>query len=1129
MLWKLSDGPVTLSRWALGWGLALLMLPLAQPSFGENPRLLIHGVTANATEIAFAQGGVLWVVPRAGGEARALVTDPEILDVALPQYSPDGRWIAYSMDNQRNFDAYVVAAQGGEPRRLTYHPKLDLVRGWSPQGEVLFTSNRDMDGKWRLYAVAADPTDASGGVFPRDLPLPLGYDGAYSPDGRQLAYVPISGLVEFRQYRHYRGGGNAQLWLANLADSAVEVLAGGETNHRHPMWIGDRLCFTGDETGTAELYCRDLASGATRQHTQGHGFDIRHAAAATSGDAIVFTRGGRIHLFDLARGTVTEVPVTLPAERPSELGAKTVAAIEYLVTAEPSPDGSRLALEARGDVLVVGFEDGATSSTSTTTVVTQSSDAADRSPVWSPDGQRLAYFSDASGEYQLVVRDLGTGGERGIAIEAEPTYYYQPVWSPDGQRIAFTGERLDLWIADVTAGTVERVDRSDDLAQELYDPSWSVDGRYLAYSKGFPNHRRSIVVLDTETGERRVISGQVHATQPVFDRNGQYLHYLASNNAAPAVANEVWSLQSARMFGPLVLRAVHTVLLHDEGAPPFLPFQDEPNPAAQAATVRPHGALDLAALEGRTVRLPLPERDTTDLVAGAPGVLYLRHLKYPEAPGGRGTIWPPLHRVRLAVSSAVEEVAEDVDEFRISADGSTAFYRNRKGLFRRALHPEAGAGTGEDEGAMGEPVAVDLSAVAVTVDPAVEFRQIYREAWRMMREFFYDPHHHGQDLEALSAHFAEYLPHVLRREDLNFLLGEMLGEVSISHMSIGGGDRPAPKAARERIGTLGAEFEIHEGRYRVTRVYRAAPAYDTSSLARSAPLDQPGAQVREGEVLLAVNGEPLTAERNLFAQLDGTAYRPTVLTVGPHGDGRDSRTVTVVPVGGDNTIKTMDFFERNRQWVEEHGQGRVAYVAIPDFGPGSLFEVYRQLAAQQDREALILDGRFGLGGVTADALIGLLASPALHQYAFPHGAPLKVPTLRFGGPKVLLINEQNASASETFPLMFKIAQLGTLVGKRTVGAGTGTAMAYPRLIDGGRVRIPNRASYNPLTGEWAENAGIAPDVEVEWWPADWRAGRDPQLEKALEIALEQAAAQSPTVERHPRYPVHPRSSGSEER
>ena len=1085
--------------------LLCLLLPAAPALADNSPRLLIHGVTANATHIAFAQGGVLWGVPRQGGEARALVTSPEILDVAFPFYSPDGGQIAFTLDNWRNLDVYVVAAEGGEPRRLTYHPKIDLARGWSPDGQVLFSSGRDGDGLWRLYTVAPDE-----GAFPVDLPLQHGYDGAWSSEGK-FAYVPLSERVEFRQYRYYRGGMNAQLWLANLEDSSVEVLYNGGTNHRNPLWLKDRLCFTADDTGTFNLYCRDLATGKTEQLTDDHDFGIRYAAAAVSGDAIVFTRAGRIHLLDAATGQVREVPITLPTERPSELGVKTVKAESFLVTAEPSPDGQRLALETRGDILNLDL--GAAEGTPVT-AVTHTSSAAERSPAWSPDGQRLAWFTDISGEYQLAVKDLKTGATLFLDVEEKPSFYSQPVWSPDCNRIAFTGERLGLWIADVQAGTVRRVEESDYLAQELYDPSWSIDGRYLAYSKGFPNHLRSIVVLDTRTGERRVVSGTVHAIRPVFDANGQYLHYLASNNAAPAAANEIWGLLSAQLFAPEVLYSVHTVLLHEDGVPPFLPFQDEPNPAAKSGEVLPHGELDLAALEGRTVQLPLPDRVYSHLEAGAPGVLYLRHLKYPDAPGGRDTIWTPLNRVRLAVSGELEEVAEDVDAFRVAADGSTAVYWNRKGLFQRSLD--------EMEGAMGEPVAIDLSGVTLEVDPAAEFQQMYREAWRLMREFFYDPNHHGQDLDALAAHFAEYLPSVLRREDLNILFREMLGQISISHMAIRGGDFPDTPTPRERYGTLGAEFEIHDGHYRVQKVYRSAPAYSTATLARNAPLDQPGARVREGEYLLAVNGQPITAERNLFFQLDGTAYRPTELTVGPYPDGRDSRTVTVVPVNGDNTIKTMDFFERSRQWVEEHGGGRVAYVAIPDFGPGSLFEVYRQLAAQQDCEAWILDGRFGLGGITADALIQLLLAPALHSYRFPHGSPLKVPTLRAPGPKVLLINEQNASASETFPLMFQIARAGTLVGKRTVGAGTGGAMEYPRLIDGGRITIPNRASYNPVTGEWAENAGVAPDVEVEWWPKDWRQGRDPQLERALAIALEQADARPPEVGKEPVYPVHPR-------
>lgn len=1120
--------------------------PIAAEGAIAAPRLLVQGITADADGVVFASGGRLWRAPFAGGTAAAL-TPASTDEDAYPAVSPDGLWIAFSRFRGGNLDVWALPAAGGEALRLTYHPKDDRVRGWTPDGAaILLSSGRAGDGTPRLYTVPAPESTPGLGAppFPTPLPLPWGEAGAFSPDGERLAYTPVSmrsNLSFHDRYRYYRGGLTSPLWIADLATSRVEVVGEPAFNHHDPMWIGDRVYTICDETGIFDLCVHDPASGERRRLTSFQGFGVRAVGRSAAGERIVFVRGGRIHSYELASGAVREIPVALD-RGPGELAPRTAAAADYLTQVVPLAGGDRFVAGARGEVLILapgaaaGVPDSAESDAPPALPLagqnlTRTPGAAEREPVPSPDGSRVAYFSDAGGEYALHVAPIpdGTAGPAAgasaglvLPVEERPSFYRQPVWSPEGRRIAFTGKRLGLWLADLETERVERIERSEFLAQELYHPSWSPDGRYLAYAKGFPDHFRRVFVYDTANGERHRVSGPEHAEQPVFDRNGKYLHYLASNDTPFFGGRDIWGVQSADSNEPLVVKTVFTVLLHPGEPFPLLPFGGGAHPAARPGESAPAAPIDFAGIGSRIATLPVPERDYLQLAAGPPGVLLLRWRSWPEAPAdSRASVATPLARYRIGADRAPVELAADPDDVWVAADGDTVVWEGRDGLARLS-------GLAADE--LAAPTALDLSGIEIAVDPAAEHRQIFHEAWRLMRDYFYDPGHHGQDLAALEAHYAEYLPGITRREELNDLLREMLGHVSVSHLGVAGGDAPGG-GDRDRTGTLGAEFTVDRGRYRIAEVFGASPS-STHALVRFSPLDQAGMEVAPGEYLLAVEGRELDASENLYAALAGTAYEPTRITIGPHPDDagrpgvRAARELVVVPVGGDNTIQRQHWFEENRRRVEKLSGGRLGYVPARDYSEGTFREIFRDLAAAAGKEGLILDERFGLGGTTADTLVELLAAAPLHRYAFPYGEDLRVPTTQPPPVQVVLINEFNVSASETFPLMYGIAGRGTMVGKRTAGAGVGPAMDYPRFVDGGRIRIPNRAGYDPTTGRWLENEGVAPDVEVEWWPEDWRAGRDPQLEAAVAIALERIVARRDLLEgedgaERPAYPIHP--------
>ena len=1067
---------------------------LAGPSLAaeaEEPRRIFDGVALAPDAAIVAHAGDLWRVPLTGGRAVRLTEGPA--EDERPVVAPDGLFVAFARASGGNTDVFLVPVGGGEERRLTFNPKLDVPVAFAPDGKtILFLTMRDGDRLFRIYR-----TGLSGNDWPEALPLPWGADAAPSPDGARLAYAPVAYPLDLGDYRYYRGGRTSPLWIADLATSEVEPLTGAEANHRSPQWVDDTLLYLSDESGTYNVWARDLESGGTNQLTayEDHGVFW----LSVRGRRGLLARGGRLELLDRDSGAVTPLEARFELES-SELEARRLSAAEYLDTVALAPAGDRIAIEARGELLVRDLVGGALLGEVT------GSASAERGPVFSPDGQRLAYFSDAGGEYALHIARLD-GGERErtvVPIEASPSFYRQLVWSPDGRHLAFTGLKLGLWLAEVETGSVRRVAVSTYLAQEEFHPSFSPDGRYLAYAEGLPTHQRVVWVVDLASGERRRVSGDEHADQPVWDRSGRYLHYLASNTAGMLAANSIWGLASAQLFAPLGTRSVHTVVLHPGEAAPFSALRGRPIPAEGEV---PAGALDFKGLSSRVVRLPVPEKDYVQLEAGGPGELYLVHRRWSDAPGADFRQPTPLTRFTLADGEHVE-LAEDVDAFAVSEDGR---------VLLTLADDEVSVSRDREEA-----LPVDLSPLELAVDPGLEWRQMFDETWRMMRDRFYDPNHHGQDLEALRGHYAEYLPGITRRADLNRLFRRMLGHVSISHLGIRGGDVPEDETPPGRVATLGAEFEVDRGHYRLSRIYPAGPAAASRGLVRAAPLGQPGVDAREGDFLLAIDGEPLDASVNLFSRLEGKAWGPVELTLASDPEGRDRREVRVVSVGGDNSIKTAAFFEHARSEVERLSQGRLAYIAMPDYGPGSIMEFFRQFVGLADREGLILDQRWGPGGTTSDHLIFLLANPALHRYVFPYGEDLTVPTSLLAGPKIVLINEMNGSASETFPAMFQIAGLGTVVGKRTMGAGTGGAMAYPRLVDGGRITIPNRAAYDPRTGEWLENRGVVPDVEVEWWPSEWRAGRDSQLEKAVELALTALEeGQSEGVVRRPAYPVHP--------
>ncbi|MBS0393756.1 MAG: PD40 domain-containing protein [Proteobacteria bacterium] len=1088
----------------------LLSIALAAPAAGARtgPLLLQHP-SLSRTSIAFDYGGEIWTVARGGGEARRLVTGQR--ECSGPIYSPDGSQIAFTATYDGNADVYVVPAEGGQPRRLTYHPGPDVALGWTPDGRnVLFRSPRaTFRDLQQFYTVPA------AGGFPTPLPLPSGHEAAYSPDGTRLAYVPFQQWQP--AWKKYRGGQTSRVWLAQLADSSIEKVPRENSNDRSPAWLGERVYFLSDRGGPVTLYAYDTRSHETREVVPNpRGPDLVSASAGP--DAIVYSQFGSLHVYDPASGAARTVSVTLPAERDAVRPHFEKLATQPVLHAALSPTGKRALLEVHGEILSVPAEKGDARN------LTQSPGVADRDPAWSPDGKLVAWFSDESGEYALhLAAPDGLGPVRKVALGEPPSFFYGPHWSPDSKKIAYTDKRLNLWVVDLDHPVPVRVDtdRFDSPAYRL-DPAWSPDSRWLVYTKQMPNHRHAAFVYSlAEHRSHALTDGRSDVLSPHFDRGGKALYFIAGTNDGLAAG---WLDMSSD--GRPIVRSVYALVLTRELPSPVAPESDEEGAApaegaaAPGAAPAPAGAkpkppapvrIDFDALDQRIVALPLPRARYTALEAGAEGVLYAvaerTALADEEELDGDDSVYAQeVSRFDLK-SRKVERVlkATDPGSFTVSADGSHMMYALKKRWFIVASDKEPKDGEG----------ALKLEDVSVRVDPPAEWRQMYHEAWRIERDFLYDPHYHGLDLARAERAYAPFLDGLGSREDLDALFQEMTGHLTLGHTFIHG--PRTPPASPVSVGLLGADYRAVDGHVQFARVL-AGENWNPRTVA---PLTQPGVNVAAGEFLLAVNGRPVDADGDVYRYFEGLAGKQTTLRVGPSADGKGARNVTVVPVADEASLRLLSWMEANRRLVDERSGGRIAYVYVPDTATGGFANFNRYYYAQVGKQAVIVDERFNHGGQIADFIVEQLGrTPQLANWS-REGEDVVEPAAAIFGPKVMLINQMSGSGGDALPWLFRKAGLGPLVGVRTWGGLVGIS-GYPPLIDGGTITAPRWALYG-THGEWeVENIGIPPDIEVEQDPAQMRSGGDPQLERGIAVALELLAkSPPPKLTRPPAPDYHP--------
>jgi tricorn protease len=1050
--------------------------------------------SVSATEIAFVHANDIWVVGRDGGAARRLTTNEGA--ETEPAFSPDGQWLAFTGQYDGNQDVYLVPATGGQPQRLTWHPSADAVQGWTSDGDILFRSGREAvpTRLWKFFSVSRQ------GGYPEALPVHQAYQGEMSEDGSMLAYQEIQ--LWDPGWRNYRGGQAQPVRVVSLPSLDLQTPSWEGERHLDPSWMDGSVYYMSERDYASNVWMYDPATGQDRQLTQHADFDVMSLDAGHG--VVVYEQAGYLHEWDAGTGATRQLDIQAAGDQNWGRSRWEDVGGNQLTNARLSPTGKRALFQHRGDIFTVPVEQGSWRN------LTQSPGVADRHPVWSPDGEQIAWFNDESGEYGLVIADQDGGNARRIEIY-EPSFYFLPTWSPDGSKLAFTDTHYRVLVMDVASGDIDHVD-TDRYAhpERTMNPEWSPDSRFITYARRLDTQLRVVVVHDTETGEtHQLTDGMADAISPVWDASGDYLYFLASTNYG---LNTGWLDMTS--FDHPVTRALYVAILDADGASPFLPRSDEEGTgeATDAHTAEEDGdtpdapavTLDVVGIESRIVAAPdLPLRNYTGLVAGPAGQVFVSERVLNE-PGAT------LHRYSLEDREPMEYA---------SAIVSATVSNDRKKLLMRS-----GSSWTVTNTAGGAPSASDghlaLGGMRIRIEPQDEWGQMLRDGWRFMRDFLYVDNQHGAPWDDVWQWYSDWLPDVEHRSDFGQLLDMVSAEIAVGHSYVRGGD--FPDLTSPRTGLLGADIIASNGGYQISRIYTG----ENWNPGLTGPLAHAGLGVSEGDYIVAVEGQVLSAPTNPFELLEGTAGRTVRISVNSSPSVEGAREITVEPTGDEGQLRSWAWVEDNRRKVEEMSDGQLAYVWLPNTGQGGYTYFNRMYFAQQDRKGAVIDERNNGGGSAADYIVDLMARELTGYFNSKAGdkKPWTQPMAGLFGPKVMIINERAGSGGDLMPYLFRFRGVGPLVGTRTWGGLVGT-WDTPPLLDGGSFVAP-RGGFFDVNGEWAIEAdGIAPDIEVMNTPKEVAEGRDPQLEAAVAEALRLLETEGVELMAEPAAPVRYRRPG----
>jgi tricorn protease len=1059
----------------------------------------------NGDKVAFTYGGDLWSAPATGGTATRLTAHPGL--ELFAKFSPDGKWIAFTGQYDGDEQVYVMPAGGGVPRQLTFYPAAgplpprggydNQVMGWTPDGKsILFRAARNADGVLSRSALYTVPVE--GGPA-KKLPMPAAGAGAFAADGKKLAYSPL--FRDFRHWKRYQGGWAQDLYVFDLATNAQKKIAASPRSERDPMWIGDKVYFASDRTGTLNLFSVDPGTDTVKQLTFSKTWDVRWPSSDRQ-SRIVYELNGELRLLDVKTGKDQGLAITVPtdggASRPSRL-----AVDRYMEGFALSPKGERALFVARGDVFTAPIEKGAVRN------LTHSSSAHDKHARWSPDGKKIAFISDLSGEDQLYLVDQDGKGKAEALTTDLKVFLNAPEWSPDGKRIAFVDKSGVVHV--VAVADRKRVEAAKDAFGRVGDLAWSPDGQYLAFSLGNQNGTRSLHIWSAGEGKLRKVTGELFtATSPAWDPDGKYLYFLSRRDYAPQMSNLEFDFAGNRNTG------IFALTLRKDGANPFPPESDEVAFAKEEGAPKPEGEakpaakapvavrIDFDGLDQRTTRVPVP----ADNIGGLEAVK--GHLLYGKGGAqfnGRESYQKTGLWIFETKKRQESELVADVQGWAVSADGNKVLVRSGQG-------PAAGFQLVDVKPKGAEKKPVSTKELYVDRVPAQEWTQIYDEVWRRYRDFFYVRNMHGYDWKALREQYRPWLQHVTHRSDLTYLLTELIAELNVGHTYVDGGDYVLPE--RPKVGLPGATFELDEkaGLFRIGKILRG---HNEEAKYRS-PLTEVGVDAREGDYVLAIDGVDLKANEDPYRLLRHKTH-PVTLTLNTKPGLEGARQVSYRPIESEASLRYLDFVLTSKARVDQASGGKVGYLHIPDMGAPGLYEFIKWYYPQIRKEGLVVDVRANGGGNISQMVLERLGKKLLGtRFGYASEFPSTYPSTVFHGHMVSLISETSASDGDIFPYHFRFAGLGPLIGKRTWGGVVGISNTGP-LLDGGSVSVPQSGTNSP-TGDWIiEGHGVDPDIEVEDTPAELLAGKDAQLEKGIQEVLKRMEAEPRRLPSKPKDPV----------
>ncbi len=1068
----------------------LFILFLAPPSAqAETP--LLHFPDVSRSSVVFVAGGDIWKAPLTGGEAVRLTMHNG--NESMPKFSPDGKWIAFTGEYDGNPDVYVMDTHGGHIKRLTFHPGYDLVVGWNSQNnKIIFRSGRDSYSRFtRLYMIRPDGTGLER------LILHEAAQGSFSPDGTQIAYNRVS--RENRSWKRYQGGTAQEVYIYNFKTQTDTNITRFRGTDRIPMWMGSHIYFSSDRDRVLNIYAYDVASATIDQITRHTRYDVRFPSMGHG--KIVYELGGDLWLLDPLSKETHKIPITINSDLP-ELRPYYKKVKDYVTAASVSPTGKRILVEARGEIFSLPQKEGPIRN------LTETPGAREKDAVWSPDGTRIAYFSDQSGEYQIYVRTPGENGKAVQVTRLKPGYRHTLRWSPDSKKLAFGDEHLQLNILDLNTGNVTVADKAEyqniDITLDkkaIYDFNWSPDSRFIAYSKMDSTLVNKIYIYSLEQHKTYCVSqGLFNDFQPVFSADGAHLFFISNRRFEPTYGDMEWEMVYKNIAG------IYAFTLAKNGAPLFPLTDDEegnkPKDSKKKSKIV-RVRIDFEGLQNRVEALPVKRGNYRSLSVNETTLFYLN-----KATGDFNRFEFRSHfPMDLFAFSFKEQketpVLKKIDAYRLSANGKQMVYRRGH---------QVGMLASDKRDAAHQFIALD--DLTMEMDPLQEWRQIFNEAWRMERDFYYEPGMHGMDWPAMKEKYGRLLERAASRQDLRFLIGELIGELNTSHTYIYGGDVQR-RAERVNVGLLGADYETDPRNhlYKFKKIYRIPDWLNDGT----APLNGPGKHIQPGDYLLQVNGQAVTTAHNIYSYFTGLSGKEVSLLVNSKPTLKGARKLLVKPIGSEYRLRYLDWLEHNRKVVETASNGQIGYLHLPDTFNGSARIFPKYYYSQTTKKGLIVDGRYNGGGLDPDIFLQRLDKKPVSFWARRYTNDYFSPWLGNRAHLVCLTNRQAGSGGDELPYLFRLKGMGKVIGTRSWGGLVGYS-TDARLIDGGVITMPDYRIYN-AQGKWVvENEGVTPDIEIDMEPAEMDRGYDAQLMKGVEELLKEIKADPRPWPRHQPYP-----------